>query len=740
MSVSHWSRRSALLGASLAACVASLAVATPAFASVTTLYVGGSGCSDLGTGSSSQPFCHINKAASIATFGQTVLVASGTYPERVSVTNSGQAGSPIVFQPAPGASVTVTGAANGFVISGKHYVTISGFTVTATTSYGISVSSSDNILISGNTVTYSGHPVSGQIAAGIYLSNTTASTVTGNTADHNSNHGIYVSSGSTGNSVSYNEASWNANVYQRNANGIDVIASGNSIIGNVLHDNEDSGLQFYTGGDNNLATLNVSYNNGDHGIDDFNVTGGRIIGNSIYHNCTSGINVEGTSGNYLVENNIAVDNAVYPAYNGIACTRRAGNIGIWDSAPATTTVDANLVYLSTPGTMYVFGSSYTSLAAMRTATGQEQHGVQGDPLFVDPAVGDLRVNEGSPAIDAGDSGASGEQTADINGTARNDDPAATNTGIGARSYDDLGAYEFTHNGVGRPTAMLSVTPSSGNLPLPVTADASGSTDPQGQSLTYTFDFGDGTVVGPQSGVTATHTYTVGGSYKVHVYVVDTSNASGTAQAPVNAISPAFVSQIATNYSTTTKTSGYVTVWQPQGVAAGDLEVATVQLTGTAATGAVTGVDDGGNSLTVARDVADGSGDRLIVLSGVVHTALVANNKITITFPSATTYRITADEVAGVATVDRTAAASGSGTSYASGSTGTTNTANEFVFGAVAAYAGSGPSWASGWSAESNYAVGTNYLGRAYQVSNATGSFNASGSASGSWLAICVTFR
>ena len=34
-----------------------------------------------------------------------------------------------------------------------------------------------------------------------------------------------------------------------------------------------------------------------------------IIGNTIYSNCTSGINVEGTSGNYVVENNIAVDNA-----------------------------------------------------------------------------------------------------------------------------------------------------------------------------------------------------------------------------------------------------------------------------------------------------------------------------------------------------------------------------------------------------------------------------------------------
>src|ERR1044071_569053 len=82
-------------------------------------------------------------------------------------------------------------------------------------------------------------------------------------------------------------------------------------------------------------------------------------------------------------------NGVYPAYQGISCNRRAGNIGIWDSAPATTTVDANLVYLTTSATMYVFGSSFTSLAAMKTATGQEQHGLQANPLFANPTAGNL---------------------------------------------------------------------------------------------------------------------------------------------------------------------------------------------------------------------------------------------------------------------------------------------------------------------------------------------------------------
>jgi parallel beta-helix repeat protein len=428
--------------------VAGVVVATtvlgvaPALATPTVLYVGGAGCSDTGPGSAAQPFCTITKGAAVAVAGQTVEVAAGTYDGQVSVGHSGTAGAPIVLRPATGAAVTVTSTAVGFSVSGKSYVTISGFTVSGTTSYGIKLSSSSNIVVSGNTVTDAGQPFSGQLASGIYLSGTSASTVTGNNSHHNSDHGIYLTGTTTTTVVSYNQASWNANGYRRNANGINVTGTNNTVLGNILHDNEDSGLQFYPGGNNNLATLNVTYNNGDHGIDNLNVTGGRIIGNTVYHNCTSGINVEGTSGNYLVANNIAVDNAVYPAYNGIACNRRKGNIGIWDSAPSSTIVDSNLVFLTTAGTMYVFGSSYTSLAAMKAATGQEQHGLQADPLFADAGAGSLWTLSGSPAIDSADSGVSGAQPADVRGTGRFDDPSTVNVGLGPRAYDDRGAYEF----------------------------------------------------------------------------------------------------------------------------------------------------------------------------------------------------------------------------------------------------------------------------------------------------------
>ncbi|HEX2772452.1 MAG TPA: right-handed parallel beta-helix repeat-containing protein [Micromonosporaceae bacterium] len=416
--------------------------ATPALADDNLIYVDAINCSPGGNGTQSAPYCTISHAASVVVAGKTVLVAAGTYPEKVTVPRSGTANEPIEFRAVDGASVVVTGGTNGFAISSRAYVRIIGFTITNTTSRGIYVSGSNNIVLSGNTVTGAGTPVGGQVATGIYLSGTTDSIVTANYTHHNSDTGIYLNASTSNTTVVGNHSSWNAREYQRSANGINVIGPNNGVIGNVVHDNEDSGLQFYTGASNVLAVNNVTYNNGDHGIDNLNVAGGRLIGNTVYRNCTSGINVEGTSSNFLLANNIAVDNAVYPAYNGISCNRRRGNIGIYDSAPSTTTVDHNLVWLSTPGTMYYFNSAHSSLTAMQQATGQEQHGIQDDPRFAAAGVGDLRLTTGSAAIDSADSGVSGAEAQDVMGNARVDDPSVPDTGSGPRTYDDRGAYEF----------------------------------------------------------------------------------------------------------------------------------------------------------------------------------------------------------------------------------------------------------------------------------------------------------
>ncbi len=711
-------------------------------------------CADTNPGTSTAPFCTISKGVSQLQPGSTLYIGNGTYAETVKPPVSGTSTAPVTVTAWPGASPTIgTGVSYGAYIASKSYVVLSGLTFAETVDDGVYVSSSSHITVTGNTVRGAGSPRSGETAPGISIRSTTDSEVRDNTSEHNSSHGIFVSGTSTRNTVADNRANWNAEGWRRNANGINVIAPGNTIIRNVTHDNEDTGLNFYTGGNDNLAALNVTYNNGDHGIDDYNVTGGRLIGNTVYHNCASGINVEGTSGDYVVENNVAVDNAVYPAYNGIACSRRAGNIGIWDSAPASTTVDHNLVWLTTSGTLYTFKSGYKTLAAMQAATGQERSGVQGDPRFVAAPGGDLRLGSGSAAIDRGDSATSGAQDHDFLGAARADDPATANSyASGPRLYDDLGAYEFQPSGSpppppppSAPTARMSVTPTTGTAPLAVTADASASTDPQGQTLTYAFDFGDGTTTGPQAAATAKHTYASAGSYTVKVTVTDTSGLTGSTTTAVTATTatstaPAYVAQIATNYSTSAKTSGSITVWRAAGVQAGDLVVLTLQLTGTSATGAVSASDPAGTTYRTAADVSDAGGHRLVVLDGVASGALPANDKIAVTFPSSSGgYRLLGDEFEGATALDAAATATGTSAAFDSG-TAQASTGNDIAFGAVSVPSGTAaPTWAAGWKSLGAYSVGGSYLARAYRLP-VSGPVSAGGTASGAWLAGLATFH
>ena len=413
-------------------------------------------CSDTGPGTPAQPFCTIAAAAKMAHAGDTVLVKAGTYPgTSVNPANSGSAGSPITFSANPG--VTISGGSRAFAISARSYIVISGFTISGTSSYGISVSGGSNATISGNTESYAGIPISSP-AAGIYLSNLSGGLISGNVTHDNSAHGIYLTGTTTGVTVQGNTSYHNAYQYERNANGINDIAPGNFIIGNVTYANEDSGINIYTGGNYTLVANNVTYDNGDHGIDNLNVTGGRIIGNTVYYNCTDGINVEGTSGNYNIENNVSMNNATgavinptpiainpstgEPYYTNL-CNRRVGNIGVYDSAPATTTANYNLVYQSGKGAWYTWaGTAYSSQAALTAATGQEAKGIFANPRFANAAAWNLQLSEGSPAIDSADSLASGEQATDILGKPRVDDPATPNTGNPAGSYYDRGAYEY----------------------------------------------------------------------------------------------------------------------------------------------------------------------------------------------------------------------------------------------------------------------------------------------------------
>src|SRR5690606_7634870 len=78
-----------------------------------------------------------------------------------------------------------------------------------------------------------------------------------------------------------------------------------------------------------------------------------------------------------------------------------------------------------------------------------------------------------------------------------------------------------------PTAVINASPQEGPRALPVQFDGTASVDPEGDPLTYAWDFGDGS---NGSGPTPMHTYTTAGEYTATLVVADDR---GKSSAPVS---------------------------------------------------------------------------------------------------------------------------------------------------------------------------------------------------------------
>jgi hypothetical protein len=331
----------------------------------------------------------------------------------------------------------------------------------------------------------------------------------------------------------------------------------------------------------------MSWHNGDHGFDDINSTGVTYIGDDAFGNFRDGFSFDGTSPNAHIENCIAAE-------NGLISQR----FDLWVSIASADsfTSDYNIFWNSTsqPIIKHVT-TQYVSLPVFSATTGQDTHSIQFDPAFMNPWAGDFRLVSGSIAIDNGDADAPGWADRDAAGKPRVDDPSSPNLGVGPIAYGDRGALEFPATQVVvRPLASMVVTPNIGSEPLPVTVDASGSSDTGGGIVTYTFDFGDGTTQGPQASAFATHTYAAGN----WTMTLTVTNQEGAARATwvlvlVGSSSPP---NLVLNSSFEQDLSG----WAPYGAAVlalvpgGYDGVQSVQMTGTATDYAVFGINDHNN--------------------------------------------------------------------------------------------------------------------------------------------------
>lgn len=103
-----------------------------------------------------------------------------------------------------------------------------------------------------------------------------------------------------------------------------------------------------------------------------------------------------------------------------------------------------------------------------------------------------------------------------------------------------------------PTAVISSSSATGEAPLSVTFDASGSTASNATLVSYNWDFGDGS---QGTGKTATHTFTIAGTYNAQIRVTDSSGLTDTESTPVIVTAATIINQKPSASFTATPTQG-----------------------------------------------------------------------------------------------------------------------------------------------------------------------------------------
>ena len=236
-----------------------------------------------------------------------------------------------------------------------------------------------------------------------------------------------------------------------NTNG--VYAYGNTRIeANRLYNNN---VGVYGSGLYGQIVNNLIYANSEQGVLLWNSNAPQVVNNTIYQGVGDAVRLTNNTRNVSLRNNILFADVGYDLY--VASDSRTG-----------LAADYNLYHLGI-GPAHVGswnGVALDTLAAWQSASGQDAHGLQGNPKFVNTAGADgvlgytiagdgvdaglddnFTLKAGSPAIDRAE--ASTAPVADMDGNSRVDDPATPNLAGGGYVQTTLPTSLFAVSGASK---------------------------------------------------------------------------------------------------------------------------------------------------------------------------------------------------------------------------------------------------------------------------------------------------
>ena len=176
---------------------------------------------------------------------------------------------------------------------------------------------------------------------------------------------------------------------------------------------------------------------------------------------------------------------------------------------------------------------------------------------------------------------------------------------GYSDYASLGFYRLTATVVGpdgqAPTAVASASSTSGELPFAVDFTGSSSSDPEGATLTYAWDFGDGST---STEANPSHTYTTAGSYTVTLTVTDDKSLTGSttltivASAPLRKIDVNAISSTGVKTKTGLTVTASITIRDDGSAAVSGATVTGTWYNGTKASGSKSAVTNANGIATI----------------------------------------------------------------------------------------------------------------------------------------------